>query len=248
MSTKPIIAVAVAALAFSLGAKAQTNVQTFYDFGKDRQYVTTTFEMFKGDKYGDTFFFIDHYYNSTDKAKKQLIQNSGPANGSYFEVERGINFWQDSDLKDLSGHIEYDGLITGSGFNMGTWCFGAKYFLHSSDFSKMLTLYAMYEHFNSNKISTADVPLKFTAVWSIANLFGVTGLTFKGFADFWGNNNIWAIGDKTSWSFLTEPQLWMNLGSVFDGHLDIGGELEISSNFVAKGFLLNPCAGIRWTF
>ena len=61
MSTKPIIAAAIAALAFSFAAKAQTNVQTFYDFGKDRKYVTTTFEMFKGDKFGDTFFFIDHY-------------------------------------------------------------------------------------------------------------------------------------------------------------------------------------------
>ena len=83
MSTKPIIAAAIAALAFSFAAKAQTNVQTFYDFGKDRKYVTTTFEMFKGDKFGDTFFFIDHYYNSTDKNLKGL-QNSGPANGSYF--------------------------------------------------------------------------------------------------------------------------------------------------------------------
>ena len=109
MSTKPILAAAVAALAFSFAAKAQTNVQTFYDFGKDRKYVTTTFEMFKGDKFGDTFFFIDHYYNSTDKNLKRL-RNSGPANGSYFEIERGINFWQDSNLKDFSLHLEYDGL------------------------------------------------------------------------------------------------------------------------------------------
>ena len=248
MSTKPILAVAVAALAFSLGAKAQTNVQTFYDFGKDRQYVTTTFEMFKADKFGDTFFFIDHYYNSTDKNLKTPIQNSGPANGSYFEVERGINFWQDSDLKDLSLHVEYDGLITGSGFNMGTWCFGAKYFFHSQDFSKTLSLYAMYEHFNSHGFSSADVPIKFSAVWGINNLFGVKGLTFKGFADFWGNKNIWNLTDTTNWSFLTEPQIWMNLGSVFDGHLDIGGEIEISSNFVSKGFLVNPAAGLRWSF
>lgn len=36
MSNKSIIAATVAALAFTLGAKAQTNLQTFYDFGKDR--------------------------------------------------------------------------------------------------------------------------------------------------------------------------------------------------------------------
>ena len=239
MSTKPIIAVAVAALAFSLGAKAQTNVQTFYDFGKDRQYVTTTFEMFKGDKFGDTFFFIDHYYTTKD----QRPNLASAINGSYFEIERGINFWQESDLKDLSGHIEYDGTTWGQ----GTWCFGAKYFLHTEDYANMLTLYAMYETFRG--FGTADVPVKLTAVWSMANLFGVKGLTFKGFADYWGNNTTWGDLSVTKWTFLTEPQLWMNLGKVFDGHLDIGGEVEISCNFAGnKGFMVNPCAGLRWAF
>ena len=243
MSTKTFLAVAAAAFAFSLGAKAQTNVQTFYDFGKDRSYVTTTFEMFKGDKFGDTFFFIDHYYNSTDKALKHEGA-SGAINGSYFEIERGINFWQDSDLKDLSGHIEYDGTTWGQ----GTWCFGAKYFFHSEDFSKTLSLYAMYETFRG--FGEADIPIKFTAVWGINNLFGLNGLTFKGFADLWGNNPFWiADGTTTKWTFLTEPQLWINLGNAFDGHLDLGGELELSYNFAGnKGFMCNPCAGIRWTF
>ena len=249
MSTKPILAAAVAALAFSFAAKAQTNVQTFYDFGKDRKYVTTTFEMFKGDKFGDTFFFIDYYYNSTDKNLKRL-RNSGPANGSYFEIERGINFWQDSNLKDFSLHLEYDGLITGDRFNQGTYCFGVKYFFHSQDFSKTLSLYAMYERFNTkyNNTLSPDVPLKFTAVWGINNLFGVKGLTFKGFADFWGNKTPWDDGKVTKWTFLTEPQLWMNLGGAFDNHLDIGCEIEISNNFVAEGFLVNPCLGLRWAF
>jgi hypothetical protein len=251
MSTKHMLAAAVAALALGHAAQAQ-NVQVFYDFGKDRNYITTTFEMFKADKFGDTFWFIDHYFNPFDKdaSSKMPIENLGPANGSYFEIERGINFWGESALKDLSGHVEYDGLITGSGFNMGTWCFGLKYFFHSQDFSKTLTLYAMYERFANNGFSSADVPVKFSAVWGINDLFGLKGLTFKGFADFWGNDNAWggSLADNTKWSFLTEPQLWMNLGSLFDSHLDIGGEVELSYNFVAKGFKCNPCAGIRWTF
>ena len=239
MSTKPIIAAAIAALAFSLGAKAQTNVQTFYDFGKDRQYVTTTFEMFKGDKFGDTFFFIDHYYTTKD----QRPDVGGAINGSYYEIERGLNFWQESSLKDLNAHLEYDGTTWGQ----GTWCFGAKYFLHSKDYSNMLTLYAMYETFRG--FGEADIPVKFTAVWSMGNLFGLKGLTFKGFADLWGNNTAWLDGSITKWTFLTEPQLWMNLGSAFDGHLDIGGEVELSYNFAGnKGFMCNPCAGLRWSF
>lgn len=48
MSNKSIIAATVAALAFTLGAKAQTNLQTFYDFGKDRGHVTTTLQVSTG--------------------------------------------------------------------------------------------------------------------------------------------------------------------------------------------------------
>lgn len=243
MSTKPIIAAAIAAVAFSFMAKAQTNVQVFYDFGKERQYVTTTFEMFKGDKFGDTFFFIDHYYNSSKADLKTVIPNSGPANGSYFEIERGINFWQDSELKDLSAHIEYDGSTWGAGI----WCFGAKYFLHSEDFANTLSLYLMYDlHVG---VGEADIPLKFSAVWGCNDLFGVSGLTFKGFCDLWGNNSYWGENDETKFSFLTEPQLWFNLGSAFDNHLDIGTEIELSCNFAGnKGFMCNPCLGLRWSF
>src|SRR5665648_1111147 len=43
--------------------KAQ-NVQLHYDIGKDRKYLTSTVEMFKPDKWGSTFFFIDMDYGS----------------------------------------------------------------------------------------------------------------------------------------------------------------------------------------
>jgi len=33
------------------------NFQVHYDFGKNRHYITTTFEMFKPDKWGNTYFF-----------------------------------------------------------------------------------------------------------------------------------------------------------------------------------------------
>ena len=36
---------------------AQTNAQVFYDFGSDRKFVTLTLEMFKQDKWGNTYFF-----------------------------------------------------------------------------------------------------------------------------------------------------------------------------------------------
>ena len=240
MSKKHLLTVAFAALAFGFAAQAQTNLQTFYDFGKDRNYITTTFEMFKADKFGDTFWFIDHYFTTKDQRDLGL---ASAINGSYFEIERGINFWQDSELKDLSAHIEYDGSTWGAGI----WCFGAKYFLHSEDFANTLSLYLMYDlHVG---VGEADIPLKFSAVWGCNDLFGVSGLTFKGFCDLWGNNSYWGENDETKFSFLTEPQLWFNLGSAFDNHLDIGTEIELSCNFAGnKGFMCNPCLGLRWSF
>ena len=44
--------------ALFLSATAQ-NIQLHYDLGKDRQMFTTTVEMFKPDKLGNTFFFIE---------------------------------------------------------------------------------------------------------------------------------------------------------------------------------------------
>ena len=237
--TRKLFVAAVAALAFGLAARAQ-NLQTFYDFGKDRNYITTTFEMYKADKFGDTFWFIDHYF--TNKDQRDDLGVASAFNGSYFEIERGINFWQDTDLKDFSGHIEYDGSTWGAGI----WCFGVKYFLHSQDFANTLTLYLMYDlHVGYGE---ADVPVKFSTVWGCNDIFGVKGLTFKGFLDLWGNNTVWAPDDVTKVSLLTEPQLWINLGSAFDNHLDIGTEIELSYNFAGhKGFMCNPCAGLRWT-
>lgn len=240
MSKKIFFAVAFAALALAQGVKAQ-NLQVFYDFGEGRNYVTTTFEMFKADKWGDTFWFIDHSYNSTDKNYK--LPGSSAVNQSYFEIERGINFWQDTELKDLSAHLEYDGSTWGAGI----WCFGAKYFLHSADFSKTFTLALMYDLHRG--YGSADIPIKFSGVWGLNDIFGVKGLIFKGFIDIWGNNNVWGVNDETKFSVLTEPQLWFNLGDTFDGHLDVGTEIELSVNFAGhKGFMCNPCAGIRWTF
>ena len=64
--SKKLFVAAIAALALGLSAKAQ-NVQVFWDFG--RNHPTTTFEMFKADKFGDTFWFIDHDYVTAEQRK-----------------------------------------------------------------------------------------------------------------------------------------------------------------------------------
>ncbi|MBR0300944.1 MAG: DUF5020 family protein, partial [Bacteroidales bacterium] len=98
-------------------------------------------------------------------------------------------------------------------------------------------------------IGEADIPVKFTGVWGMNDIFGVKGLVFKGFIDIWGLNSTFANGNTAKFSVLTEPQVWFNLGSTFDNHLDIGTEVELSYNFAGhEGFMCNPCAGLRWTF
>lgn len=238
---KKLFIIAAIALGFAAKSNAQTNVQLFYDLGKDRQYATTTFEMFKGDNWGDTFFFIDHYYSTKDQREAGL---SSAVNSTYFEIERGINFWQDTKLKDLSAHVEYDG----SGWGAGVWCFGAKYFLHSADFRNTFTLALMYDLHCG--VGSASVPVKFSGVWGMNDLFGLKGLTFKGFIDVWGNDAVWGIDDTTKLSVLTEPQVWYNVGNLFGcENLSIGGEVELSFNFAGnKGFMCNPCIGTKWVF
>lgn len=244
MQKKLIIAAAVL-LGFAAKANAQVDIQLYYDFGKDRQYASTTIEMFKADKWGDTFFFIDHYFATSDQRKNAGVGSS--VNGTYFEVERGINFWQESALKGLSGYIEYDG----SSWGAGIWCFGAKYFLHSEDYKNTFSLALMYDlHYG---LGEADVPVKFTGVWGMEDLFGLSGLAFKGFIDIWGNNSTFIVdgGIKdTKMTILAEPQIWYKVGQFFGmENLNVGTEIELSYNFAGhKGIMCNPCLGVKWVF
>ena len=253
---KKIVLVAALLLAF-VGAKAQTNIQEMYDFG--RGHLTTTLEMFKGDNWGSTFFFVDIYHTN----------NICPTD-FYTEIARSINFWGkntsigDVFINNFSLHVEWNGGngIYPNGYNTGwhgyavnnAWLYGVEYFLANNDFSQRLTLEVLYKDIRGYKDGfdkTADVPLQFTAVWGLDNLFGVRGLRFCGFADFWWENNMWADGTKTTTTFLTEPQLWYQVGRHFKcDNLNIGGEIEIAHNFAGAdlGWTVRPCFGIKWGF
>ena len=249
MSNKVIIAVATAALAFSFGAKAQTNLQTLYDFGKDRKHVTTTLEGYYGDNWGDTFFFIDYDYKHS---KDDAGNRSHGVSGSYFEIARGLNFWKNSALKNLSAHVEFNG---GVNFGNSNFLFGANYFVHNADFTNTFTFELMYKTFNGS--ASSDIPLQFTIVWGMDKLFGVDGLKFSGFADIWGENTKYWYGDKNpleakegKFIFITEPQLWYNIGKAFGvDNLHIGTEIELTYNFAGcSGFYCRPCLGTKWVF
>ena len=239
-------AAAVAAFAVNFNASAQTNLQMFYDLG--RGYATTTFEGFYADNWGDTFFFIDHYYATKDD--RDNLGAGTAFNGSYFEIERNLNFWKDSKLADLSLHVEYDGATWGA----GVACVGVNYFMHSDDFKNIYNVAVMYDHHIG--YGSASLPVKFTGVWGMQDIFGVEGLRFSGFIDIWGLDSQFANADdplhpyETKFSILSEPQLWYNVGHLFGvDNLHVGGEVELSFNFAGNyGFKCLPCIGTKWIF
>ncbi len=233
-----------------------TNIQVMYDFGKDREYVTTTLEMYKADRWGGTFFFVDIYHNKFDKAPYS-------PQGAYTEIARTLNFWQKTKLSAFSAHVEYTGglgmneveeTINKSrldGYGIGnSWLFGAEYFIHDKNYKNLLTFEILYK--TMPKGVSSNCPIRFTLLWTCNDLLGVRGLTFKGFAYLWGEKKCWIVDNEnkeTEGVFLTEPQLWYNVGQWFNcPNLNIGGEAEISANFCQEGACINPCLGIKWNF
>jgi len=241
---KILVLSVIALLGLTQTVKAQTNLQTFYDLS--RNHFTTTLEGYYGDKWGDTFFFVDYDYNAKKDGKNQGVS------GSYMEIARGLNFWQGTALKDLSAHVEYNG---GVGFGNQNFLFGANYLLHNSDFSNTFTFELLYKTFNNG--ATSDLPLQFTFVWGMQDIFGVEGLRFSGFVDVWGENTPYWYGDENplaaeegKFTMISEPQIWYNVGKLFGcENFHVGSEVELSYNFAGcSGFKCRPCIGTKWVF
>ena len=145
------------------------NVQLHYDLG--RHCATSTVEMFRPDKGGSTFFFVDLDY-------------SPKVSGAYFEISRELNFWQDSKVNWLSVHVEYNGgLDTAVGSFNNAWLGGLTYSGHSKDWSKTWSLSAMYKAIpgtvgaeGRSQVSNFQI----TGVWNLD--FFDHWLSFYGFA------------------------------------------------------------------
>lgn len=215
-------------------ASAQ-NVQLHYDLGRNA--ATTTVEMFRPDAGGSTFFFVDMDY-------------SPKVSGAYWEIAREFNFWQDSKVNWLSVHVEYNGgLNTVAGSFNNSILAGLTYSGHSKDWSKTWSITASYKVIPGTiALNGEKQPHNFqiTGVWNLD--FFDHWLSFNGFADFWREARPW---QGTKCIFITEPQLWVNLNKI-EGwekiNLSVGTEIEMSCNFVQKGFKVMPTAALKWTF
>ena len=239
--------------------------------------VTTTVELFHPDAWGSTFFFVDIDYSINKSSENPQDPKNSPF-GTYWEITRSLNFWKQTKAQDLSLHVEYNGGLGifggkvvqgGYGINHAALV-GPEYFLHTKDFKNTFTLqllfkyiaddYNLWHHKVNGKWVTEkgnQVPLQFTFVWACHDFCTAPGLTFSGFLDIWGQKlsifdrktNTYTDPAKQSFVFISEPQLWYSIGQWFKcPNLCIGTEIEFSYNFTGKGFMCNPCIGLKWNF
>lgn len=234
---KKLISILILMTALSSAAVVSSaqNLQLHYDFS--RKSVTSTIEMFKPDKGGSTFFFVDLDY-------------SPKVSGAYWEIARELCFWQDSKVGWLSAHLEYNGgLSTMAGSFNNAFLVGATYSGHSKDWSKTWSVTASYKAIPGTiGLRGQKQPHNFqiTGVWNLD--FFKHWLSFNGFVDFWSEARPW---QGTQFIFVSEPQLWVNLNQIKGWEkvrLSLGTEVELSYNFVDKGFFALPTIAAKWTF
>ena len=155
----------LAMAAFPCAVNAQ-NIQVHYDLGHSlyndidkRPSMTTTMEMFKPDRWGSTFAFIDLDY-----------QRDGVA-GTYWEVAREFNLSKD---KHWAAHVEYNG---GLSSDEETW--QATRFQHavlagpawnwaSKDFHRTFSVQLLWKYNFKNRHYQAHAynSVQLTEVWS----------------------------------------------------------------------------------
>ncbi|HDR52968.1 MAG TPA: DUF5020 family protein [Mariniphaga anaerophila] len=222
-----LISVVFATALFSVNAQ---NIQLHYDFGEGRKLFTSTVEMFRPDSWGSTFFFIDMDYSSDARHVDNGVSLA------YWEIARAFKW---NETQKLMPRVEYNGgFMALSADNFipieNVYIAGLERTWASADFSKILTLQANYKHIKNKE----DASFQLTAVWTIQMLEGK--LTFTGFADFWKEEMFWG----TDYRFLSEPQLWFNATEKFA----LGGEIELSNNFVTDAFKVMPTLGVKYTF
>jgi hypothetical protein len=270
----------LAAAAISMAASAQVNVQLHYDFGRhlypnaegNRGRVTTTVEMFKADRLGSTYFFVDMDYsgnmaNPLNAYLPPTDQEEGIINGTigaYMEISRDFTFYKvkRNDKHSFSAHAEYNGGLSlgGKSFQQAVLV-GPAWNWHSADFKKTFTLQVMYKQYFDQKWfgaieHDAHPSFQITPIWNIT--FANDLCTFSGFADLWYG---WtsqfddSFDQKKGLVFLTEPQFWfhvVNKGKT-SNRLSVGTEVEISNNFIyaaddvrRKTFYVNPTIAVKW--
>lgn len=209
------------------------NLQLHYDFRNTlygsslskTNYITATFEMFKPDRFGSTFMFVDFDFSGSKT-------NLGTI---YAEIARDIKI----DSFPVMPHIEYNGGI-GSGFVIdNAFLAGGSYNFDIGHFA--FNTYLAYKLHTFERLSH---DIQWTLSWG-ADLLS-DRLTVSGFVDVWTENldRSSAIPDKKV-IVLSEPQVWYNIFHNFS----VGSEVKLSYNFLAdRKFYVIPTLAVKYTF
>lgn len=247
----------------AMSAMAQVNVQLHYDLGSatnpdtedGRQKVTTTVEMFKADKLGSTFFFIDFDYRS-----KVNSNTTRGVLGSYWEISRDFTFAKVKDSNfSFTAHGEYNGGVNLTGPFQQCLLVGPALQWHNNDFRKTFTFQALYKQMMKGNGVNGHASFQTTAVWGLT--FADDWCSFSGFADLWYAQtpaNVYAgkVGkDQRGLVFLSEPQFWVNVLNRHSANnkLSVGTEWELSNNFIwytpvkDRKFYWNPTIAVKWS-
>ena len=213
------------------------SLDVHYDF--DRECITTTMEMFKPDKLGNTFFFIDMNYG------EGAIEGVSAA---YWEIARTFNLGK----LPIGVNLEYNGGfgrkvipgdITISYRINDAFLLGPTFSKNAKDFSKGYTVKALYKYIDG---LDEEHNFQLTGVWYI-HFLKDRKMTFKGFADLWKQDSDFNFDGEVdaSYVFLAEPQIWYHISK----HFSVGGEVEFSNNFgLYDGFKTRPTVAVKWKF
>lgn len=198
-----------------------------------KNYFTATFEMFKPDKWGSTFMFVDLDFN----------QSRGNIGTMYLEIARDIKITK----SPIMAHIEFNGGVGKSenfGFSIANaYMVGPSYATNIKGVN--LSTYLVYKYNAFEKVSN-DV--QWTIIWG-TNLFN-NKVTLSGFLDLWTQDKNTTHGEGKSGKkviLLTEPQFWYNVTE----SLSFGTEIEISNNFLTaekNRTYVNPTIAAKWNF
>ncbi len=221
---------------FIFGSVEAQSLQLHFDSRKSlygtgvapKNYLTATFEMFKPDKWGSTFMFVDFDFNG-NKRNIGLV---------YTEIARAFKI---GDFP-LMPHLEYNGGL-GTGFSIpGSYLAGAQYPFQIGSF--FMSTYIAYK-LNAFPKNSHDA--QWTLTWNASLAKGK--LALSGFADLWTENKNVATGEGGKrLIFLSEPQIWYHITP----HFALGSEVELSYNFVNKfsesKFYAIPTVAAKWNF
>lgn len=195
------------------------------DFQKN--YFTATFEMFKPDKWGSTFMFVDLDFD----------QSRGNIGAAYMEIARDLKLGK----CPIMAHVEFNGGLASWGNIPNSYLAGASYATNIGGVN--LSSYIAYKY---NAFARVSNDIQWTATWGV-NLFD-NKVTLSGFLDVWTENKDRSkakLTDDKKIILLTEPQFWYNVTP----NLSLGSEIEISNNFLpVNKTIVNPTIAAKWNF